>query len=572
MGLQRLSSSLVTFQRRLALTVSRFLHDKLLDQGLSVKDFGAKGDGVTDDTAAFRRAASALKTLGGGTLFIPEGVYKLSPIEPRQACVTFDCDNVRITGLGYLSKVKVSNNKDVAFHFCKTADLETPDKGDPLLNCGVDNVKLIGTGVYQYFSLAYGRGLLARNIENFKVHHCEFEGFSMIGACVEGGDGMFDFSHNYFKDCKYTGANFNGRCFGSIVAHNIVTGTNGNINAMGLQICGPSLVSNNVVIGDVNAIEKSGGIILGEGNWEGQGVASGNIVINCRYGIQEVYHGAWLISNNLVVNCTVTGGIRVLGGTTSSFTVEAHHTTVKGNQVINCAPYQIEISGHDCTLEGNMLLNIKDAVAPTAPGAPDVIRNVTTQAGIRINGERCNVINNTIEGSVYGIVYKYGYEQGIRHGNIFKNLKSAEMVLELGVSKYDILPVSERKCIKANTYVDEVYFDSIPNSYHPVGSVLRRRVFAAGQPATYGCIQSGTVKTTQVSPTGATVIMHSGGTIVPSATMTRVGVRLVDDKIHWTFATASSAGSVTLAAGLPKDAAQGADLLYTAWRVTSSIA
>ncbi|MCG8514168.1 MAG: glycoside hydrolase family 55 protein [Halanaerobiales bacterium] len=43
--------------------------------GYSVKDFGAKGDGVTDDTARFQRGLDILGMIGGGTLFVPEGRY-----------------------------------------------------------------------------------------------------------------------------------------------------------------------------------------------------------------------------------------------------------------------------------------------------------------------------------------------------------------------------------------------------------------------------------------------------------------------------------------------------------------
>ncbi len=43
----------------------------------NVKDFGAKGDGKTDDTGAFKRAIDGTKT---GALFIPEGRYLISDI------------------------------------------------------------------------------------------------------------------------------------------------------------------------------------------------------------------------------------------------------------------------------------------------------------------------------------------------------------------------------------------------------------------------------------------------------------------------------------------------------------
>lgn len=46
-----------------------------LQDWISVKDFGAAGDGVTDDTTAFTNAFAAAV---GGTLFIPEGVYVLA--------------------------------------------------------------------------------------------------------------------------------------------------------------------------------------------------------------------------------------------------------------------------------------------------------------------------------------------------------------------------------------------------------------------------------------------------------------------------------------------------------------
>lgn len=49
-----------------------------LRECVSVKDFGAVGDGVTDDTASIQAAIDAVEANGGGILFIPVGNYVVS--------------------------------------------------------------------------------------------------------------------------------------------------------------------------------------------------------------------------------------------------------------------------------------------------------------------------------------------------------------------------------------------------------------------------------------------------------------------------------------------------------------
>src|SRR5262245_34589255 len=43
----------------------------------NVKDYGATGNGTTDDGAAITAAANALESAGGGTLYFPPGTYKI---------------------------------------------------------------------------------------------------------------------------------------------------------------------------------------------------------------------------------------------------------------------------------------------------------------------------------------------------------------------------------------------------------------------------------------------------------------------------------------------------------------
>lgn len=69
-----IDSSKVEFLQSGTGAVVRTVQSKLRES-VSVKDFGAVGDGVTDDTNAFILAANAIQAAGGGKLIIPNGTY-----------------------------------------------------------------------------------------------------------------------------------------------------------------------------------------------------------------------------------------------------------------------------------------------------------------------------------------------------------------------------------------------------------------------------------------------------------------------------------------------------------------
>lgn len=67
----------VGFINGLNIAVPRTVAERLRDQ-YNAKDFGIKGDGVTDDSAAAQRLVDAVSAAGGGTIFWPKGIYKLN--------------------------------------------------------------------------------------------------------------------------------------------------------------------------------------------------------------------------------------------------------------------------------------------------------------------------------------------------------------------------------------------------------------------------------------------------------------------------------------------------------------
>jgi hypothetical protein len=130
-----------------------------LAQTVSVKDFGAVGDGVTDDTAAIQDAITAS---AGKTLFFPAGTYDFSSAVSLSANTDYVFDNAtlrvksgttvpsvlilpnngtRIIGL------KLDGNKDAVSGNCFGVRINFRSRV-VMHNCRLDNVLGFGLGLY----------------------------------------------------------------------------------------------------------------------------------------------------------------------------------------------------------------------------------------------------------------------------------------------------------------------------------------------------------------------------------------------------------------------------------------
>ena len=67
----------------------------------------AKGDNVSNDTAAIQAAINAVGAAGGGIVFIPQGRYHIEPptISANAACLTITYDNVTLQGEGDVTEL-----------------------------------------------------------------------------------------------------------------------------------------------------------------------------------------------------------------------------------------------------------------------------------------------------------------------------------------------------------------------------------------------------------------------------------------------------------------------------------
>lgn len=97
--LTRVSDHMATYTAPHIGSVSRLLEHRL-DDVISVADYGAVGDGITNEKDAFMKAFDALRERGGGVLFVPAGNYDFGTYS-KSEFVMFITDISNFTILAY---------------------------------------------------------------------------------------------------------------------------------------------------------------------------------------------------------------------------------------------------------------------------------------------------------------------------------------------------------------------------------------------------------------------------------------------------------------------------------------
>lgn len=105
----------------------------------SVRQFGAKGDGVTDDATAINNTVQAMSAAGGGTVYIPAGTYLLGTTNVNNANYAYYIqarDNVSIVGDGIdVTILKVKSGENSRFAAYNSPNIIAANQATPLKDC-----------------------------------------------------------------------------------------------------------------------------------------------------------------------------------------------------------------------------------------------------------------------------------------------------------------------------------------------------------------------------------------------------------------------------------------------------
>lgn len=182
----------------------------------NVQNFGAKGDGITDDTAAIQSAIDAAAAAGGGQVYMPTGTYIVSGgEEPSDGCLMLK-SNVYLYGDGMgATTVKVADGSDT-----KITGVIRSAYGEETHDFGVSNLTIDGnrdhtTGKIDGWFNGYIPGEAGYDsnvtLDSVEIKDCSGYGFDpheqtvnmVIKNSVSHGNGLDGFVADFLSDSTF---------------------------------------------------------------------------------------------------------------------------------------------------------------------------------------------------------------------------------------------------------------------------------------------------------------------------------------------------------------------------------
>jgi hypothetical protein len=269
-------------------------------------NFGAVGDGVTDDTSAIQDAVDAANAAGGGTVYFPPGSYLVSRDGSDTWCLTLP-SNVTLRGSGYASQILNAEQQITG------ADVPAVIKASSATNIAVKDLRITGDAIVSSLGDSYfGYGIFLTSVTGFTIDNVHFEylrqGPFKLGE-QEGGGGTC--SHGVITNIFATGYRM---CLGWICdAQDVVI--KGLIGRSGEGIAVENGPCERIILDDLVLFHEDSVGVLGYafqvvGNYgHMRNISYSNVVTtgNWLAGSRFITDGAFELTDISVSNCLVDG-------------------------------------------------------------------------------------------------------------------------------------------------------------------------------------------------------------------------------------------------------------------------
>ena len=399
-----------------------------LEQYVSVKDFGAVGDGVTDDTAAIQAALdSGAKTIVG----VAGDNYMIT------APLTLSASGVTFSGYGATITQATTNTNGLEIGYDGASFVQVSDitiSGFEFVGAD-DGLTTTASGAIVVYSTSANPYTTANGCQRIKVDNCRASGWA-FGVVATGVNGLL-VSDSYFTGMKYHSSTVAGgygvlaqTCFDVQVVDNRFVAQNGDRHAIYIS-ADPSRTKNSDNV--CKQVVVSGNIV----DWTGVSAITGFETCMMSRGVfdftvsNNVFKGGYggldyEIENAPGENISITGNVFdgvLTPGTSTRGAVNflrtagsnrASNITVSGNSIKLSGEYAIgvQIDHSDyVSVTGNTInspnntssfgINCLDSTAVTL--GSNVIRMGNGYAAIAFNGANDNITidKNQISGASY---------------------------------------------------------------------------------------------------------------------------------------------------------------------------
>ena len=439
-----------------------------LRESVSVKDFGAVGDGTTDDASAVQLAINRVATLGRGLVVFPPGstYYLNSQINL--------CDNLVLWGYG--AKIKIGSgfagiNNPLFKNFSGTSftapGTRLASKNIAFLGFEVDgqDVGVAGSTVPNASMhgaiICCGGWDANTGVDNFVVKDCNMYSFAGAGVMTWHSSNV-NISQNQFANFFANTSLSIGSCIdhhdlsNSTITNNRINHTSTGLSWHGMVILDWTTGCTNVVIdGNVITNMNGGDGISCEGNSGNNltnGIVTNNIIKNCNgQGVSFDNCVSGAVSNNIID--TVTGPA-ILFTATEELVVVGNKINVSGLGGIVCRSGVVRavvsdnliqgVTYFDANYRGNGI-EVEDNYSSTTCEitiANNTIKD-TAGTGIYTAAYNCVVTGNNIVNSgssaSLGATLRagiYGGANGIISGNSIKSLGNTSYAISGGASDF----------------------------------------------------------------------------------------------------------------------------------------